>query len=108
MTYSLEDIELMITNLPKHRALSSLDESFTPQRKHIKTGGLHLPILTRPRKIVNCLTEHFQNNLIISSSWINSGIPYFMWDIRPFRRDKDVRNLLEIPNIELVRSGQMN
>jgi hypothetical protein len=106
MTYSLEDIELMISNLPKHRALSSLDESFTPQRRHLEAGGLHLPIPTRPRKIVNCLIEYFQENPINSDNSFSdsSGIPYFLWDLGPFSEDKDVRRLMQIPNIDLIRS----
>lgn len=105
MTFSLKDIELMISDLPKHRALSSLDESFTPQRRHLKAGGHHLPIPTRPRKIIIVLTEYFQSNPITPRSWINSGIPYFLWGLGPFSKDKDVERLMQIPNIKLVRSG---
>jgi len=109
MTYSLEDIELMISDLPKHRALSSLDESFPPQRRHIKAGGRHLPIPTRPRNIINSLIRHFQNNPIsIENDWTNSDIPYFLWDMRQFSKDQDMKRLMQIPNIELVRSGRMN
>ena len=99
MTHNQQDIELMISDLPKHRALSSLDESFYPQRRHIKAGGRHLPIPTRPRKIVNCLTEYFQSNPItLDTVWNNSGIPYFLDDVkRQFSEDKDVKELLENP-----------
>lgn len=109
MTYSLEDIELMISNLPKHRALSSLDESFPPQRRHVEAGGQHLPIPTRPRKIINCLIEHFQENPINPNDFQDgSGIPYFLWDLGQFSEDKDVERLMQIPNIDLVRSKRMS
>ena len=64
MTYSLEDIELMISNLPKHRAISSLDESFAPQRRHLKVKAWHLPLFTRGRRIINSLIQRFQDNPI--------------------------------------------
>ena len=110
MTYNFEDIELMITNLPKHRALSSLDESFPPQRRHLEAGGQHLPILTRSRKIVNYLIENFEDNPITleNNNWIDSEIPYFLWDLGLFAEDKDVERLMQIPNIKLVRSERMN
>jgi hypothetical protein len=108
MTYSLEDIELMISDLPKHRALSSLDESLTPQRRHLKAGGRHLPIPTRPKKIINSLIRHFQDNQIeLENDWSNSNIPYFLWDVRQFP-DQDVERLMQIPNIKLISSGRMN
>ncbi len=108
MTFSLEDIELMISNLPKHRTISSLDESFSPQRRHLKAGGRHLPISTRSRKIVIVLTEYFQSNLITPRSWINSGIPYFLWDLGQFSEDRDVKKLMQISNIEFISSRRMN
>lgn len=104
MTHNQQDIELMISDLPKYRAISSLDTAFPPQRRH-EAGGQHLPILTRPRKIIIVLTEYFQSNPITPRSWINSGIPYFLWDLGPFSKDKDVERLMQIPNIKLVRSG---
>ena len=100
MTFTLEDIELMISDLPKHRIFSSLDDLFAPQRRHLKTEAWHLPLFTRPRKIVNCLIEQFQNNRIITRSWIDSGIPYFLWDVKQFSKDKDVKRLMQIPNLE--------
>jgi len=108
MTYSLEDIELMITNLPRNGVLPSLDEGYLPQRRHIKAGGQRLSIPTRPRKIVNCLTEHFQDNPIpsgdLDSYWQNSNIPYFVYDLlRTFQADSDVKRLMQIPNIKLLR-----
>jgi hypothetical protein len=104
MAYNLEDIELMISDLPRHRRVSDLDDLFVPQRKRIKANAWHLNFHTRPRKIINSLIEHFQDNPIISGSWIHSGIPYFLWDLKQFPGDKDVRRLMQIPNIELVRS----
>ena len=107
MTYGREDIELMISNLPMHGAGYTLDECFTPQRRHLKAKAWHLPIFTRGRKIINCLIQYFQTNPddIKNKSWINSGIPYFLWDVRKFSGDRDVRRLLQIPNIELVKQG---
>ena len=92
MTYSLEDIELMISNLPKHRAISSLDESFAPQRRHLKVKAWHLPLFTRGRRIINSLIQRFQDNPIeLERDWTDSNIPYFLWDVRQFPGDRDVR-----------------
>lgn len=97
MTYSLEDIELMISDLPKHRALSSLDESLTPQRRHLKAGGRHLPIPTRPRKIINSVIELFQDEPINNESFKDgSNVPFFLWDVRQFSEDQDVERLMQI------------
>ena len=106
MTYSLEDTELMISDLT-HAKIQNLDQRFFPRRRHIKANAWHLPFHTRPRKIINSLIQHFQTNPddIKNKSWINSGIPYFLWDVKKFSEDKDVKRLLEIPNIELVKQG---
>jgi len=104
MTYTLEEIELMISDLPRYRRISDLDDLFVPQRRHVEAKAWHLNFHTRPRKIINSLIEHFQENPIIPGSWDESGIPYFLWDVRQFPEDKDVGRLLQIPNIELVRS----
>ncbi|EPA06075.1 hypothetical protein [Candidatus Nitrosarchaeum limnium] len=101
MTYNQQDIELMISNLPKHRALSDLDESFTPQRRHLKAGGQHLPIPTRPRKIINSMIEYFQDNPVeLENNWSDSNIPYFLWDVQKFSEDRDVKRLIQIPNVK--------
>nr|ABZ09107.1 hypothetical protein ALOHA_HF4000APKG6D9ctg2g12 [uncultured marine crenarchaeote HF4000_APKG6D9] len=107
MSYNLDDIELMISNLPLHGKVQSLDQRFSPQRRHIKANAWHLPFHTRPRKIVNCLIQYFQRNLsdIENKSWINSELPFFVWDVRKFSEDKDVKKLIQIPNIEHLRSG---
>jgi len=104
MSYNLDDIELMISNLPMHGKVQSLDQRFFPQRRHIKANAWHLPFHTRPRKIVNCLIQYFQRNPtdIENKSWIDSLIPYFLFDVNMFSDDRDVRNLLEIPNIKTI------
>ncbi len=109
MSYSLEDIELMITDIP-HSSIQNLDERYAPQRRHIKTKAWHLPFHTRPRKIINSLIQYFQMNPndIENKSWINSEIPFFVWDVRKFSEDKDVKRLMQIPNIKFLRSERMN
>lgn len=109
MDYSLDDIELMISDLPMRGGTYTLDEKFNPQRRRIKAGGLHLPTFTRVRKIINSLIIHFQNNPINSEdNWTNSNIPYFLWEIRKFSGDKDVERLMQILNVERLRSGRTN
>ncbi len=105
MTYSLKDIELMISDLPLHGRVQNLDERFFPKRRHFKAKAWHLPFHTRPRKIINCLIQHFQANPndIENKSWINSSIPYFLWNAIEFSEDKDVKRLMQIPNIKCLR-----
>ena len=108
MTYSREENELMISDL-LHGRIQNLDEYFTPQRRHIKAKAWHLPFHIRARKIVISLIEYFQNNPInLKEDWSNSGIPFFVWDVRKFSEDKDVNRLMQIPNIKLIRSERMD
>ena len=102
MSYTLDDVEIMLSDFPGFGEFTDLDSQFIPQRKH-QEDGRRLPIPTRPRKIVNILIEFFQEHPIDpNKTWINSGIPFFLHDVRRFSEDVDVRKLLAIPNIETI------
>jgi hypothetical protein len=111
MSYNREDIELMITNMPRNGQISSLYVRIEPQRKHRISKNIRIPFHTIPRKIIISLIDYFQEdpNDIKNKSWINSGIPYFLNDVKlQHSADSDVQRLFEIPNIERLGSGQMD
>lgn len=48
-------------------------------------------------------------NFPFSEDWDNSGIPYFLWDVKlQHPTDSSVQRLFEIPNVERLRSGRMD
>jgi hypothetical protein len=111
MSYNLEDIELMITDMPRNGKISSIYASFEPQRKHRATTKTHIPYLTIPHNIISSLIEYFQDNpnYIENESWVNSEIPYFLWDVKQqHATDNNVQRLFDIPNVESLRLGQMD
>ena len=111
MTYSIEDIELMITDMPRNGQIPSLDACFEPQRKHRAAKNTRIPVITIPHKIIISLIDYFKENpnYIENESWINSGIPYFLNDVKQqHSADSDVQKLFEIPNIKHLRSGRMD
>jgi len=110
MAYSIEDIELMITDMPRNGQIPSLYARFEPQRRHIAAKNTRIPFQTIPQKIITSLIDCFQENPIdLEKDWTDSEIPYFLWDVKlQHPSDNDVQRLFEITNIELLRSGQMN
>lgn len=110
MTYIDEDIELMITDMPRNGQISSLHVRFEPQRKHRASTNTRIPFHTRPHKIITSLIDYFQENPIdLEEDWTNSGIPYFLWDVKlQHPTDSSVQRLFEIPNVERLRSGRMD
>jgi hypothetical protein len=109
MTYGREDIELMITDLPRNGQIPNLHTRYEPQRKHCASTNTRIPYHTIPYKIVNSLIQYFQNNPIdLEEDWTNSEIPFFVWDVRKFSEDNNVRRLMQIPNIKHLRSGRMD
>lgn len=103
MTYELQDIELMITDMPRDGKIPSLDIALDPQRRHLASRSRRIHLHTRPRKTITSLIDYFQENPI-DSELDNSGIPYFLADLKlQYPNDRDVRRLFEIPNIDLLR-----
>ena len=110
MTYSIENIELMITDMPRNGQIPSLYACFEPQRKHLAAKNARIPFQTIPQKIITSLIDYFQENPIdLEKDWTNSGIPYFLWDVKQqHSADNDVQKLFEIPNVEHPRLGRMD
>ncbi len=108
MVYSREDIELMISDLPRNGVIRSLYARFKPQRRHCASTNTRIPFHTIPHKIITSLIDFFQDNSndIENTSWINSEIPYFLWDVKlQHSADSNVQKLFGIPNIKLVKQG---
>lgn len=106
MTYSREDIELMITDIPRNGQIPSLYARIEPQRKHRASKNTRIPFHTRPHKIIISLVAYFQENPndIENKSWDNSGIPYFLQDVKlQHSTDRNVHRLFKILNIERFR-----
>ncbi len=110
MTYSREEIELMITDLPKNGQIPSLHTRIEPQRRHRASSNTRIPFHTRPQKIITSLIDYFQENPIdLEKDWTDSEIPYFLWDVKQqHSTDNDVQRLFEIPNVERLRTGRMD
>jgi hypothetical protein len=110
MSYNREDNELMITDMPRNGQILNLYTRIEPQRRHRASSNKRIPFHTIPYKIINSLIQDFQNNPIdLEEDWSNSGIPYFLSDVkRQYSTDSNVQRLFEIPNIERLRSGQMD
>ena len=110
MTYSREEIELMITDMPQNGQIPNLYAHLEPQRKHLAAKNARIPFQTTPQKIITSLIDYFQENPIdLEKDWTNSEIPYFLWDVKQqHSTDNDVQRLFEIPNIERLRTGRMD
>ncbi len=108
MTWSIEEIELMITDMPRNGEIPNLHTHFEPQRKHLAAKNLRIPFQTIPQKIITSLIDYFQENPInLEKDWTDSGIPYFLWDVKQqHSTDNDVQRLFEIPNVERLRTGR--
>ena len=108
MTYTSEDIELMLSDFA-HMTIHSLDQKIFPQQRRFESQDWHLPFHSIPRKAVNSLIHYFQNNPIdLEEDWTKSNIPFFVWDVRKFSEDKDVKRLIQIPNVKDLRSERMD
>ncbi len=106
MSYNREDIELMITDMPRNGQIPNLYARIEPQRKHRASNNTRIPFHTRPYKIIISLIDYFQENPsdIKNKSWINSGIPYFLNDVKlQHSTDSNVKRLFKIPNIGLAK-----
>lgn len=111
MTYSPEDIELMITDMPRNGEIPSLYSHIEPKRRHRVSRNTRIPFYTIPQKIITSLIDYFLENPndIENKSWVNSGIPCFLWDVKlQHSTNGIVQKLFEIPNIERLRSGRMD
>ena len=101
VTYNREDIERLISYLPTHQVVFTLDKSYFASRNFQR----HLPLTVKPRHIVELLTNYFLRNPIVSGKELddmrlNSDIPYFLYDLKRFPADPSVVRLMKIPNIE--------
>ncbi len=107
MTWSIEEIELMITDMPRNGQIPSLYTRFEPQRKHLAAKNTRIPVQTIPQKIITSLIDSFQENPInLEKDWTDSEIPYFLWDVKlQHSADSNVQKLFGIPNIKLVKQG---
>jgi len=106
VTYTREEIDMLLTYLPK-TFTPTLDSIHFPGRRFLRSINSRLNLTIRSRQIVNYLTKYFQCNpidpLIREKYWLNSDIPYFLWDVRHyFSNDEDVMRLLKTPNIRNV------